>query len=101
MESRYNRNPTWLTADLKIQVQKDNVIVKTSIDHCGGYPLVHSYNKTMTNLEMRLSFAFNDTYVSKNPSKVITYVREKKKHFKGELVGHNSLGTLTEPGRCS
>ena len=44
-------------------------------------------------LEMRLSYAFNDSNVSGNPKgvlrvlivKKITYVREKRGRFKGEL----------------
>ena len=59
---------------------------------------------------MRLSYAFNDSNVSGNPKgvlrvltvKKITYVREKRGRFKGELYrGHNSLETLAELGKMS
>jgi len=33
--------------------------------------------------------------------KRITYVREKWGRFERELIGLNSLETLTEPGECS
>lgn len=79
----------------------NNTIVKKGIDHCGGYLSIHSYDEIMIKLKMRLSYAFSDIYTSENLNEVITYVREKRGRFKGELIRHNSLETLTESRKCS
>ena len=38
---------------------------KTKLDHCGGYPQVHSYDETVMPIRKRLNYVFDDSYALK------------------------------------
>ena len=65
--------------------------------------------KQWYSLEMRLSYAFNDSYVSENRKEYwrILIVKEspmwerRGAASKENCIGHNSLETLAEPGKMS
>ena len=97
-----------LTGDLKILVQKDNLIVEGEVTSLYGKtpgPILmikwwHPYEVKLLafNDSVKLDLRFQVSNVGLHLGKRITHVREKWSHFKRELITLNSLENLTERG---